>query len=297
MTVFTPFRVAFDRILVPTDFSDVSETALSYAKSLARDSDATIALAHAWEPVNPVMPPESVWLDQFARQAAQSQELEDDAAKLHAEGFEVKIVSPVGQPLTELLKLAEHDDCDLIVMGTHGRSGIARMLFCSDTEAVFRHAHCPVLAVGPKVASANPEAWQPKDILCACDMHRNSAETAAFALQLAKKFDATVSVVHVQDAQEDGRREGAELSFDFALRELLGNSMERKMNPKYLWHVPHAGETVGKALARVATERRADLLVVGAHGAKPLQTHFGRGVAMEAIGEATCPVLVLPNIF
>ena len=140
MTVSAPSAVGFERILVPTDFSDVSLRALEYAKCLARLNDATILLAHASEPVNPAMPPEVVWFDQFGRRPTDDEHLHGLGAELNAEGFHAGTASVTGPVPEEILALAERENSDLIVMGTHGRSGLSRFFLGSETESLFRRA-------------------------------------------------------------------------------------------------------------------------------------------------------------
>jgi universal stress protein A len=141
------------KILFPTDFSPASTDALSWATSLARDSGATMTIVHVEEPPMAYGGGE-LYLD------VQENDREDLRKALvnvvpldHEVPFEHKLM--VGDPATAIVDAAENEHADLIVMGTHGRTGLTRLLMGSVAEAVVRRAPCPVLTV--KQAAHVPE--------------------------------------------------------------------------------------------------------------------------------------------
>ncbi len=133
-------------ILHPTDFSPRSAEAFEIACSLARDYDARLIVLHVFVP--PVVPsgPEAVPAASLEeeKQTAQEQirQLQPPAANVPTE-HQVK----EGDPATVILQVAEQAGCDLIVMGTHGRTGLTRLLMGSVSERVVRNGPCPVLTV------------------------------------------------------------------------------------------------------------------------------------------------------
>lgn len=144
-------------ILHPTDFSEPSTYAFGLACSLARDYHARLVLLHVMtSPVvaygEGVIPPEP------ERYAAEAQEKLEGLVP----GAEVRVqrLMVEGDPAPEILRAAKETGCDVIVMGTHGRTGLGRMLVGSVAEQVLRRAPCPVLTVKfplPQVApAANP---------------------------------------------------------------------------------------------------------------------------------------------
>lgn len=150
-------------ILHPTDFSERSEHALQLASALARDYGARLVVLHVATPPTIVygegiLPPEPEILFQEARDHLNRLEVSD--AKIRAERrFEV------GDPATEVLRVAQEINANLIVMGTHGRTGLGRLLMGSVAEQVVRRASCPVLTVktplpetAPAVNTAKQEA-------------------------------------------------------------------------------------------------------------------------------------------
>ena len=144
------------RILVPTDFSESAHTAVDYATSLARAAKATLLIVHV-EPLRDAIGDDELYTDaeeydEFVIHAM----LESVRPTDHQVPWEHRLLK--GSPADEIIKLAEHLDVEMIVMGTHGRSGLARVLRGSVAEAVLRRATCPVLTVKqplPKVASAD----------------------------------------------------------------------------------------------------------------------------------------------
>jgi universal stress protein A len=130
------------RILVPTDFSVASMRALRYAEELARRFAAEIVLVH----VDESLAPSSELAE--TRQAAAQKELEGLVALLRERGVPAHSVLRSGGPAEEVVATAKVENADLIVMGTHGRTGLAHVVMGSVAESVVRRSACPVLTVG-----------------------------------------------------------------------------------------------------------------------------------------------------
>ena len=143
-------------ILLPTDFSECAESALEYAADFARQSGARLLCLHVVEPTVPVvgygpvvepLPPADVG---GRLEEAAADELPRLAAREECAGLEVEEVLARGEAAAEIVRVARERGADLIVISSHGRTGLGRMLFGSTAESVVRHAHCPVLVVKPK---------------------------------------------------------------------------------------------------------------------------------------------------
>ncbi|WP_224268602.1 universal stress protein [Haloprofundus salinisoli] len=139
----------YDRILVPTDGSDGVERAVGHAVELAEAHGATI---HAIYVVNTAsyagLPMESSWdgIDEMLR--ADAEVAVEEVRRIAAErGVPVEAAVVDGSPSREIVSYAEREGCDLIVMGTHGRGGIDRLLLGSVAEKVVRGSNVPVLTV------------------------------------------------------------------------------------------------------------------------------------------------------
>jgi universal stress protein A len=141
------------QILVPIDFSAPSRAALEHAAGLAERLDATVVVLHTWEQPS-YFGPEGVLiaapgvvhpgLDEVRRSVERELAQFVAGAALPA-GTDLRVVS--GRPAEAILEAAAEPGIDMIVMGTHGRSGLARMIVGSVAEAVIRHAPCPVLTL------------------------------------------------------------------------------------------------------------------------------------------------------
>ena len=143
----------FARILVPTDFSELSGVALEFGQELAERCGASLHLLHVIEdPFAAGAIPSEVYVpDVPALRAALVTEAETRLAGLLPESVraEVRLTSEVqvGSPASTICEVAARTPCDLIVMGTHGRSGVAHLFLGSVAERVVRTAPCPVLTV------------------------------------------------------------------------------------------------------------------------------------------------------
>ena len=136
------------RILVPVDFSDCSKKALAYAVPFAKQFGAEIVIAYVIQPCIPV--PEARAVDTNALLAQMRESGKSELEKLRRSiTDDVKIVTLLrtGHPAEEIVKGAAEIDADLILLSTHGRTGLGRMFFGSVAEHVTRYATCPVLIV------------------------------------------------------------------------------------------------------------------------------------------------------
>jgi len=142
------------RILVPIDLSEGSRAVIDYALNLARPFNATVEVVHAWEPPQYVAPDLLVaapgWnalsLEQVALETA-SKELATLLQQMQSPQVPLKHRVLVGEAASTILELAEKEGHDLIVMGTHGRRGISRVLLGSVAQKIVARAHCPVLTL------------------------------------------------------------------------------------------------------------------------------------------------------
>ncbi len=134
-------------ILCATDLSGPAERALELAAALARDRGARLLVLHVAVPPPFVRPGE---LSKVLQQpGGYRQELQDRLRHFRPAGLEGRIDYRIeeGTPADEILRLAEEIPCDLVVLGTHGRTGLGRLLLGSVAEQVLRRASCPVLTV------------------------------------------------------------------------------------------------------------------------------------------------------
>jgi nucleotide-binding universal stress UspA family protein len=280
------------RILCPTDFSDFSRHAFDHAVALARYYEATITLLHVshFVPVTAQVHG-GVVVPAVALAAADRTVLLADMR--HFADREAGGAVPVdldvvqGTPVTEILAKVNDLRADLIVMGTHGRSGFERFVLGSVTEKVLRKATCPVLTVPsgmPDAVPAPPVLF--KRILCAVDFSDCSLRALEYAISLAQESDAHLTLVHVIELPTDIAREVHEnVAGPPNLREYVPLA-EKDRLAQLEAAVPDGARTFCtvetlvatgrpyREILRVADAQRSELLVVGVHGRGTLDRFF-----------------------
>lgn len=132
-------------ILFPTDFSDQSNCAFQLASALARDYAARLVILYVAEPFLPVATDGGFMIPP----TMDTKELREKLRQLRPHDAKVEVQHRLaeGDAATEILRIAAEIKCDLIVIGTHGRTGLSRLLMGSVAEQVLRKACCPVLTV------------------------------------------------------------------------------------------------------------------------------------------------------
>jgi len=138
----------FEQILFPTDFSHSSDTGLEFATALARKLGARMIIVHVEEPPVVYGTGEMYYGVPNPDSEALTGMLSAVKPSDPSVPYEHRLVT--GDPASEIVRLAEESGADMIVMGTHGRTGLRRMLMGSVAEAVVRRAHCPVLSFKPE---------------------------------------------------------------------------------------------------------------------------------------------------
>lgn len=146
--------IKLKKILFPTDFSDTSQEACRYALSFAREFGAKLFALHV---VNEKIFTEGLNLPRVISVDELEKELAEEGRKRlktlvpaeEAENLEWEAFIRQGEPFLEIIRFAREEDIDLIVIGTHGRSGFEHIIFGSTAEKVVRKAPCPVLSVRP----------------------------------------------------------------------------------------------------------------------------------------------------
>lgn len=138
------------KILVPIDFSDYSKKALQYAFNLAQQFSAQILLIYV---IEPVIYPADFSMGQVALPSVDiemntraKEELENLATR-EISGLDVKTIIKTGKPFVEIVETAAEEDIDLIIIASHGHTGVEHLLFGSTAEKVVRKAPCPVLTL------------------------------------------------------------------------------------------------------------------------------------------------------
>ena len=276
-------------ILFPTDFSENAQQAFSLACSLARDCGARIVVLY-------VVPP-PLGQDKVLIERDPDEYYEGPLKALHeiqSRDADVRVEHRLedGDAAKAILRVAEDIQAGLIVLGTHGRSGLGRLLVGSVAEHVLREATCPVLTV-----KKGGTASRPKTILFATDFSDACEGALNLAFALARDYRARLIVLHVTVP------EPAQPYADFAktaeqsatrrrqLEEELRQCQKPDCNAEFRLE---EGEPED-AILRVASELSCDLIVMGTHGRTGLRRLLMGSVAEKILRRAPCPVLLVKN--
>lgn len=201
--------ITIKRILCPTDFSPFSARALSHAVALARWYRARLSVLH----VSPLMPSLSgssalaidpITLEPRARAALLARVREFAAPALQA-GLETHCLLREGPVVADILAQARDEKADLIALGTHGYGGVRHLLLGSVAEKVLRKAPCPVLTVSGAAAASAQAPSRPGSIVCATHFSAPFRRALSYALSLAERAKARLTVLHVVEWPGEGR--------------------------------------------------------------------------------------------
>lgn len=287
-------RIQIKNILFTTDFSPASRAAVPYAMQLAKHYGAKLHVLHVRPPViNPMTQP-STWKSLEEAAKRESDQQRQEILNLFT-GVEVEVLLNEGDLWSNIEAAVKGAGIDLIVMGTHGRSGIAKVLLGSTAEEIFRQATCPVLTVGPHSHGESKPAGEFCRILFATDFSPESLAAAPYAISLAQEYQSYLTLLHViEDPKADELVRPSDLlaASTQLLHDLVPADGELWCVPEY---VVDRGVTTEKIL-EVAARSKADLIVLGVRqssGFPGAATHLPIAIAHKVVSHATCPVLTV----
>ena len=291
-------RIQLRNILFLTDFSPAANAAIPYAAEVAKRFGAKVFALHMRTPViNPMTEP-ATWGSLQEAADAEATNQRETLRKSFA-GLDPQIIIEEGDLYAKVLELVEKNKIDLVVLGTHGRSGVPKFFLGSVAEEIFRQAPCPVFTVGPFTPGRALQAplgnGTIKEIVYATDFSPESVSAAAHAISLAQEFQAHLTLMHVIANEAPGDLllpgELVEAS-EQHLRNLVPAEAELWCEPRF---VVAQGEPAEKIL-EVARHRDADLIVLGIHkpsGFPGASTHLPIATAHKVVSHAPCPVLTV----
>lgn len=281
--------VSLRNILLSTDFSPCSETALTYGAWLARRFKATLYLVTVvpQEITDYVQPPDPFYLRHSAEKKMAilaDQEL--------LQGIRHREFVKEGQVPETLSDLIDRLEIDLIAMGTHGRSGVKKFMLGSVAEEIINSAPCPVLTIGPRVLPLTTQQPALRQILYVTDLLHGSGRDLAYAEWLAEQEHAHLALLHVFKAPAGGRQ-GYSQSEVEATKTRLVQLLPPETAPSAECIV-EAG-VPGEQILKVAERQGADLIVMGPHHTAFARaaTHLPWITPHEVICHAQCPVLTV----
>jgi len=283
--------VSLDNILFATDFSPSAETAKLYVQALAHRYQSKLRLLHVVDLGAAFKSPDAgITIDIFRRFGEES--LTRLRSELGAPPVSVEAVLCEGtDPASEILQAAQDKSTNLLVIGTRGHKGLARLVLGSTAEELIHQAGCPILTIGPGVPPPQlPVSFQ--RIVYATDFSAEAAKACVFALSFAQDFGAHLYLCHVLPGPEiSGQMNDQELNDRFigALQRLVPDVAREWCEPECVLEHGFAADGILLLAQRV----KADLIVLGTRRTSHWFENFKTGVAFQVISSSTCPVLTI----
>ena len=304
----TSLEIQLKSVLVATDFSPASEKPIHHALAIARHYGAKIHIAHVIRPLGYLMAgPETLVMA--------AEEAKKDALQLERglvgngllRGLRHELLVRQGDVWEELQSIITEKGIDLLVLGTHGRRGIEKVVLGSVAEEVFRRAHCHVMTVGPNCYKEDRvDLNQPdRNFLFATDFGEVSLRAVPYAYSLANRFKAKLILMHVipTNLTPEGfgwytagdvkqMREHARMAIMRRLEQLrpAEADVEAPLETEYIVHFGVPSEKI----LQVALNRQADLIILGLRPSPYLGVSRMPGAtAYEVVCGAGCPVLTI----
>jgi nucleotide-binding universal stress UspA family protein len=278
------------RILCPVDFSPFSERALQFGGAFAAWFGAELTV---------------IWVQSGGwRGHGAGHTLDDGGQTLQSftasvlGSRSVHVLTTRGPVVPEIVRAAA--TVDLIVMGTHGATGLERLLVGSVAEKVLRKAPCPVITVPRLAPPASRADLALETILCAVDFSPSSTQALKYALSLAETAHGRLLLLHALEwfAEEDDEAAPSANGAAFPTSEQDALAQLEELVPSDARSQCDAEALVGYGnpaleVLRVAAEQRADLIVLGVQGRGALDLTLFGSTAQQVVRDATCPVLTV----
>lgn len=289
-------RISLKNILFLTDFSEPSEAALPFAITLARAYGAKLHGFHV------LLPTPSAYTTPELTVAAI--EAEDESAQEGLKRLESQLAGIQHESTIErgigvwpsLERAIKENQIDLIVLGTHGRTGARKLLLGSVAEEIFRRSSIPVLTIGPDVRTHAHNDARFHRVLFATDFSEHSLAAWPYAVSLAQENQARLVLLHVIP---EGKISAEQLLGSIPTASPLSRLNALLPEEADLWCRPEAVVDYGDPAERIleaSRDRGVDLIVLGvrdAAGHLGAATHLGRTTAHKVVAHAPCPVLTV----
>ncbi len=301
--------IHLNSVLIATDFSEASAKALRHALAIARHCRAKFYLAHVVSSLGFTL----VGTDAVF---AAAEAVRRDARQLEGRliqggalaGLPHEVIVVQGDVWGELEAVVRREKVDLVVIGTHARRGLGKLLLGSVAEKIFRQAECLVLTVGPGSLQDSPVGGSRpiRPFLFATDFSRSSLRAFPYAISAANHFGTRLVLLHVVPAvpMPEGLnrptaddvmlvRENARTARLERLAETIKPNPKPAVEPEFLVEFGSPSEEI----LRVAKDLKADAIILGLHQRIHIDTasHMPWATAYEVVCGASCSVLTVRN--
>ena len=295
-----------ERILLATDFSAGAARAQAYASFFASAWKAHLDLLHViplWPDVDLLGALDHLRLDQIRQ--GMSAKLAELASQVRRTGLRAQVHQDEGIPSERIVVAARTHNAGLVVVGSHGQSGLEHVLLGSTAERVVQGAPCPILTVRAHHRGENKSfVHEPTDgirmdrILLATDLGESSLPAVEYAHQMATRFNGAVTIVHVMEWRSFGA--------DFTVSAFSGWEQLKKSVEPRLWDMTERLKSEGveaqylikagspsDVILEVAREQACDMIVMGTHGRRGVSHFLIGSIAETVLRRAECPVLLV----
>jgi len=304
-------KLNVQNIVVPIDFSKMSVQSIHVAKRLAQRFSASIHLAHVRHlnyatdfvaPAPPIIPFSFMTYEQVEEQTA-LKELKKVASECGVSSATCDVLSGA-PPFDEICRLAQTVPADLVVMPTHGRTGLKHVFLGSTAERIVQHSSCPVLITrGSALHANNGSRFRIKTILVPVDFSKCSREGLRHAIAFANEFGAKIILLHATYLGYIYAAEGTALYDIPGLQKAARKTAERKMRElvrsvnfgavKFATVFTDGSPVID--ICSFAKDYGVDLIITATHGFTGFTHVLIGSIAEQVVRHAPCSVLVVPS--
>lgn len=295
-------RPNLKNIMCLTDLSQFSNQTIDYGMALAKEFESRLYLCHVVDIPSMALYAEA-HIDPMEQQNQIISHAETTLGDLtRGENIDWHPLISVGPTVSEISRLVEEKNIDLVISASHGRSGLKRLVLGSVTEELMRTISCPMLVIrGPEQATLQPETakFRLKKIMVGCDFSSDSTLALRYALSFAQEFEAELHLVHVMEPTAyqnlSTTVKDAEKSYQIELKELLTKKVDNLVpEDARNWCFPKTALLDGRAdekIVEYAKQNNIDLIVLGVRGHGLVETFFLGSTTDRVARQASCPVL------
>ena len=276
-------------ILVATDFSPISITALRHALGIAKRCHSTVTLLHVIDgSFFGITAPDGIAADTECA----LRDGEELIARLEkeglAQGLKLNFIAEVGSAGQTVIDAIGETQADLLVVGTHGRSGLGKMVLGSVAEKAFKEALCPVLTVGPKAARSTSSGAEARHFLVPTDRSGASMNAIQYGVSLAKATGGDLTLLHVLNPHTGQNIDSAKVvaEVESQIYEFVN---EHPGSAEGIRCLVEFGAP-GRVIVEVAEQSHPDLIVMGLRAWSPEGQPLWR-TAYDVVIHAPCPVV------
>jgi nucleotide-binding universal stress UspA family protein len=269
------------KILVPVDFSEYSEYALEVAAQIAKQQNASIIIFHMVGISESVLSKSELEEQEEAKYYIHlaKEKIKTFTDKPYLEGIEVKTILQNLKIFSEIDLVAKEQSADLIVMGSHGISGLKTVFVGSNTEKVIRTAQVPVIVIKRRRPS-----FDVKNIVFAFDLKQENANAFKAVQEFAKTFSATLHLVYINTVGINYMSNSQIQQKIDAFLALIGEEIPIKIYNDY---------SVELGIFNYANDVNADMVAIPTHGRRGLAHFFIGSIGESVANQSSTPIMTV----